>query len=43
MFEELKPIMKIFKKHNVAFDIVYTDFVGKIVYEDEYQIAVVDT
>ncbi len=43
MFEKLKPIMGLFKKHNVAFDIVYTDFIGRIIYEDEYQVAVIDT
>lgn len=42
MFEKLEPIMDLFKKHNVAFDIVYTDFIGKIIYEDEYQVAVID-
>lgn len=42
MFERLKPIMELFIKHNVAFDIVYTDFIGKIIYEDEYQVAVID-
>lgn len=42
MFDKLKPIMELFKKHNIAYDIVYTDFVGKIIYEDEYQVAVID-
>lgn len=42
MFEKLKPIMDLFRKHNVAFDIVYTDFIGNIIYEDEYQVAVID-
>lgn len=42
MFERLKPIMDLFRKHNVAFDIVYTDYIGKIIYEDEYQVAVID-
>ncbi len=42
MFEKLKPVMDIFKKHDVAFDIVYTDFIGKIIYEDDYQVAVID-
>ncbi len=42
MFERLKPIMDLFRKHNVVFDIVYTDFIGKVIYEDEYQVAAVD-
>ncbi|MDF2821355.1 MAG: hypothetical protein K0R15_1796 [Clostridiales bacterium] len=42
MIEKLNPVIELFRKHNIAFDIVYTDFVGKIIYEDEYQVAVID-
>lgn len=40
MFKKLEPIMDLFKKHNIAFDIVYTELIGKIIYEDEYQVTV---
>lgn len=32
--------MKLLDKYNRAYDVVYTNFVGTIVYEDEWQIAV---
>jgi hypothetical protein len=41
MFKRLIPVMDLFNKHNVAFDIVYTNYVGNIIYEDEYQIGVI--
>ena len=40
MYEKLKPAMKLLDKYNRAYDVVYTNFVGTIVYEDEWQIAV---
>lgn len=27
---------------DIFYDLVYTDYVGKILYEDEYQVAVTD-
>lgn len=39
LIEKLTPIMKLFDKYNKAYDIVYTDYPGEIVYEDEYQIG----
>lgn len=42
MIEKLYPIMKIFDKYEYKYDIVYTNYVDKIIYEDEFQIAVVD-
>lgn len=38
--EKLMPFMNILEKYKVPYDFVYTNFVGKIVYEDEYQVAV---
>jgi len=40
MIEKLYPLMNLLEKYNVEYDVVYTNFVGKIVYEDEYQVAV---
>lgn len=40
MYEKLKPAMELLDKYNRAYDVVYTNFVGTIVYEDEWQIAV---
>ena len=40
MYSKLKPAMELLDKYNRAYDVVYTNFVGTIVYEDEWQIAV---
>ena len=40
MYEKLKPAIALLDKYNKAYDIVYTNFVGEIVYEDDWQIAV---
>jgi hypothetical protein len=42
MLNKLQPLMEMLDKHNVPYDVVYTDYPGKIVYEDEYQVAVYD-
>jgi hypothetical protein len=41
MMEELKPLMELLDKNKVEYDIVLTNFPGKIIYEDEYQVATV--
>lgn len=35
MSDRLIPVMNLLKKQKVAFDIVYADFVGTVIYEDE--------
>lgn len=40
MFEKTKPIMRLLEKYNHPYDVVYTNFVGNIIYEDEWQVAV---
>ena len=40
MLEKLEPAMKLLDRYNHSYDVVYTNFVGEIVYEDEYQVAV---
>lgn len=42
MLDKLRPICDLFDKYNRAYDIVYTDYVGTIVYEDEYQVATIE-
>lgn len=40
MLDKLLPALKMLDKYSHPYDIVYTNYVGKIIYEDEYQIAV---
>ena len=40
MYEKLKPAIAMLDKYNKPYDVVYTNFVGGIVYEDKWQIAV---
>jgi hypothetical protein len=45
-YDELKEkceiLMLLLDKYHIPYDIVFTDYVGKIIYEDEYQVAVID-
>ncbi len=40
MIEKLKPAITLLDKYQKPYDVVYTNFVGTIVYEDNWQIAV---
>ena len=40
MMEHIEPAMALLDKYNHPYDVVYTNFVGNIVYEDEFQVAV---
>ncbi|MDO4944432.1 MAG: hypothetical protein Q4E74_04425 [Ruminococcus sp.] len=42
MREKAEILMGLLDKYKVPYDIVYTDYVGKVIYEDEYQVAVID-
>ena len=42
MLERLAPALELLVKYKIPYDIVYTDYAGKIIYEDEYQIGVTD-
>lgn len=42
MLEHIQPLIDLLEKYNVPYDIVYSNFVGKIIYEDEYQVGVID-
>lgn len=40
MIEKIFPAIQLLDKYSHPYDIVYTNFVGKIIYEDEWQVAV---
>ena len=40
MVRRIEPAIALLDKYNKPYDVVYTNFVGTIVYEDEWQIAV---
>lgn len=40
MVKQLEPAINLLDKYNKPYDVVYTNFVGKIIYEDAWQIAV---
>ena len=40
MVRHIQPAIDLLDKYNKPYDVVYTNFVGTIVYEDEWQIAV---
>ena len=40
MYEKLKPAIVLLDKYNKPYDVVYTNFIGEIVYEDKWQVAV---
>ena len=40
MLERLQPVLELLDKYQHPYDVVYTNYVGEIVYEDEFQVAV---
>ena len=40
MVKHIEPAMALLEKYNHPYDVVYTNFAGNIVYEDEFQVAV---
>lgn len=40
MIEKLKPLMDLLDKYKRPYDIIYTDYPGEIIYEDDYQVGV---
>ncbi|MBP3609241.1 MAG: hypothetical protein J6J42_02775 [Lachnospiraceae bacterium] len=40
MLRQIEPAMWLLEKYCHPYDVVYTNFVGEIVYEDEFQVAV---
>ncbi|OHD55850.1 MAG: hypothetical protein A2Y33_14560 [Spirochaetes bacterium GWF1_51_8] len=41
MLEKLIPLLKILEKYEVPYDVVYTNFPGRVIYEDDFQVAVI--
>jgi hypothetical protein len=41
MLEGLMPILDLLDKYKIPYDIIYTNHVGKIIYEDDFQVGVV--
>ena len=42
MRDKAEILMSLLDKYNIPYDIVFTDHIGKIIYEDDYQAAVID-
>ena len=42
MVEKLQPLIDMLEKYSKPYDIVYSNFPGRIVYEDKWQVAVYD-
>ena len=40
MVKKLEPAIMLLEKYKKPYDVVYTNFVGTIVYEDDWQVAV---
>ena len=40
MFKKTEPMMRLLEKYNHPHDVIYTNFVGNIIYENEWQVAV---
>lgn len=40
MIKKLEPAINLLDKYGKPYDIIYTNFVGTIVYEDDWQVAV---
>ena len=39
MLERIEPAMRLLEKYEHPYDVVYTNFVGRIIYEDAYQVV----
>ena len=42
IMERFDPILKLLDKYQVPYDIMYTNYPGKVVYEDDFQVGVID-
>ena len=40
MVKKLEPAVRLLDRYNRPYDVVYTNFVGTVVYEDDWQVAV---
>ena len=42
MLNRLLPVLALLDKYQIHYDIIYTNYVGAIIYEDDYQVGVID-
>lgn len=42
MLEHIEPLLGLLEKYGIPYDVVYTDTPGKIIYEDDFQVGVID-
>ena len=42
MLERIQPLIDLLEKYDIPYDIVYSNYVGKIIYEDDYQVGVIN-
>ncbi|MBR4112736.1 MAG: hypothetical protein IKK53_06860 [Ruminiclostridium sp.] len=42
MLEHIQPLIDLLEKYDIPYDIVYSNYVGKVIYEDDYQVGVID-
>lgn len=42
MLAQIQPLIDLLDKYKIPYDIVYTNDVGTIVYEDDWQVGVID-
>ena len=40
MLRKIEPAVRLLDKYEHPYDIVYTNFIGTVIYEDEWQVAV---
>jgi hypothetical protein len=41
-WERFEPIFELLDKYQTPYDIIYTNYPGKIVYQDDFQVGVID-
>lgn len=42
IWERIVPLLELLDKYEITYDIVYTNYPGKIIYEDDFQVGVID-
>ena len=42
IWERFIPVFELLEKYQIPYDIIYTNYPGKIIYKDDFQIGVID-